>query len=598
MSAVCPLLESGKLVTYKIKVDGADIQSTIEVESITTRIYANRIPKARLVLYDGSGATGDFEISNMETFIPGKKVDINIGYDSKEETVFSGIIIKQGIEIFQNQGSKLIVDISDEALKMTLERKNGYFAKIKDGDLIAKLITNSGLQKDVDTTDIEHEEIIQYDASDWDTMLSRAEINSLIAIVASGKVSVKKPDTSLAADLVVKYGKSILDLNIEMDATNQYKSSTIKSYSWDSKTQKVLDSPPESVSFTDAGNIDTDTLAKVLGVKEIKQQTGGFLDKGSLKSWSSGQLLKSKLARICGTVRFQGSAKAVTGKTIELDGLGERFNGTVFISGVEHTVQGGRWLTNVTFGMKPQWFSQEASNIAAPGAAGQLPPIKGLQTAVVKKVAVDDAGEYRVQIKLNLIQDDTGVWARLGSFYASDKVGAVFFPEVDDEVIVGFMNQDPRYPIILGSVYSKKHAPAYPPDEKNNKKAIVTRSKLEITFDDKDKIIEINTPGKHTITMDDKATSITIQDTTKNKIEMSKSGIVMDSPGNIDITAKGNITIAADGNLATSAKLDATMEGMQVTHTAKTKFSATGSASAELTSSAMATIQGGLVKIN
>jgi uncharacterized protein involved in type VI secretion and phage assembly len=298
-------------------------------------------------------------------------------------------------------------------------------------------------------------------------------------------------------------------------------------------------------------------------------------------------------------VRFQGSSLVKTGKTIELSGLGDRFNGTAFISGVHHNIHNGVWMTTVNFGLSAQWFAANAPHLSAPGASGQLPPIKGLQTGIVKQVSKDPADEFRVLVSLPLLQDASkGVWARLGGFYASNKIGAVFYPEVNDEVIVGFMNEDPRYPVILGSVYSKKLPPLYPPDEKNTKKAITTSSKLEITFDEKDKIIQIKTPGKHIITMDDKAGEISIKDSNKNTVSLSKSGITIDSATDIKMTAKGNITIQATGNLALSAKANATMEGLQVSHKAQTKFSANGTATAEVTASGMLTIRGAMVKIN
>ena len=51
-----------------------------------------------------------------------------------------------------------------------------------------------------------------------------------------------------------------------------------------------------------------------------------------------------------------------------------------------------------------------------------------------------------------LIEGDSGVWARLSGFYASKTFGSVFYPEIGDEVILGFMDQDPANPIILASV--------------------------------------------------------------------------------------------------------------------------------------------------
>jgi Rhs element Vgr protein len=599
MTAPSPALNDAAQLALSIKVDGKEISSTYEIVSVDTWLAVNRVPKAAFVLFDGSAATRDFEASNLKTFLPGNKVEIAAGYASSTTTIFKGVIVKQGIEITRDEGSKLIVHLVDEAIKMTLERNNALFEKVKDSDLIDQLITANGLAKDVAATNTVHEEVIQYYTTDWDLMLTRAEMNGLVVMANAGKVVVQKPDTAQAAVLQVEYGDSILDLDAEMDAATQFSASAIKSYTWDVEQQKLIDSGPGSVPVKEQGNVSSADLAKVFNVKSFSQQTGAPIEKTALQDWSSAQLLKSKLSKIRGSVTFQGSALAQVGKTIELAGLGQRFNGTAFMAGVHHAITDGRWLTTVKFGLSAEWFAETAPDMTAPDASGQLPAIKGLQTGIVKKVAKDPGGEFRVFVMLPLLQDAAkGVWARLSGFYASNKVGAVFYPEIGDEVIVGFMNEDPRYPVILGSVYSKKLPPLFAPDEKNTKKAITTKGQLQILFDDQDKVVEIVTPGKHSIRMDDKAKAVTIKDGKGNMLSLSGSGIKLDSVSNLIIAAKGNITIDAKGNLQLKAAAKASMEGLQVAHAAKTQFSAKANATAEVSASAMLTLKGALVKIN
>lgn len=599
MTEASPALNDASQLALSIKIEGKEIASTFQIVSVDTWLGVNKVPKATIVLYDGSPASRDFEASNLKTFLPGNKAEIGAGYENSVSTVFKGVIVKQGIEITQNEGSKLIVELTDEAIKMTLERKNALFDKTTDGDLIGKLISSNGLAKDVASTTTVHEEIVQYYCSDWDLMVARAEMNGLVVVADAGKVTVKAPDTSQTAALVVGYGDDILDLAADMDAATQFTSSAIKSYAWDAAQQKVVDSGPGSVTVKEQGNYSSAELAKVFNVQTFLQQTGAPIEKSALQDWSSAELLKSKMSKIRGSVRFQGNALAKVGKTIELAGLGQRFSGIAFISGVHHQITDGRWLTTARFGLSAEWFAATAPDIAAPNASGQLPAIKGLQTGVVKKVSQDPGAEFRVFVTLPLLQDDAkGVWARLSGFYASNKVGAVFYPEIGDEVVVGFMNEDPRYAVILGSVYSKKLPPLFPPDDKNSKKAITTKGELQILFDDQDKVIEITTPGKHSIRMDDKAKSITVKDSKGNTLKMSGSGIDLESTANLNITAKGNISVQAKGNLSMEATGNATMEAAQVSHTAKGQFTAKGNATAEVSAGAMLTLKGALVKIN
>ncbi|MCP3100285.1 type VI secretion system tip protein VgrG [Myxococcus sp. K15C18031901] len=599
MSTPSPLTNEGARSTFVITSNGTRIPATYQVISVDTWLSVNKLPRARLVLFDGEAATGTFPISATDTFLPGAEVSIAAGYDGKNTVIFEGVVCRQGLEIDTASGSRLVVELTDAALKMTLERKSGFFEKVKDSALIEKLLSRNGLSGTVDATSVVHPEVVQYYATDWDLMVTRAQLNGLLVMADGGAVVVTKPDTTKAPVLAVKYGESILDLQTELDATTQYDASAIKGISWDAATQKLLESGPGAVSVKEQGNVTSARLSQVFGAKKVALQTGAELQPGDLQAWASAELLKSKLSKIRGTVRFHGSALARVGAMLELGGLGPRFNGAAFMSGVHHHIEDGVWLTSVDFGLSARWYTADTQDIAAPDASGQLPPIKGLQTGIVKQVARDPEGELRVLVGLPLLQEPSqGVWARLGTFYASSGVGALFYPEVDDEVVVGFMNEDPRFPVILGAVYGKQHATPSPPDEKNTRKAVVTRSKLELSFDDEKKVVSIKTPGGHLLELDDTSGAITLKDSTGNSLVLGKSGVTLDSASNLKVSAKGNVSVAAGGNLSLEATGNVTVKGVQVAHTASMKFSASGSAQAELTSSGMLTVRGSMVKIN
>lgn len=599
MSAPSPAVEAGSRVAFTVKADGKAIDSAWQVVGIDTWSQVNRVPRAQIVLYDGNPATGTFAISSTAVFLPGSKVTIEAAYDDRKKSViFSGEVVRQGIEIDEAGAARLVVEVTDPAIRMTLDRRSAVFTGFKDSSLIGKLISDNGLRPKVTDTKTELPETVQYYASDWDLMVTRAEVNGFVVVAEGGTVTVGPPDTNSAAVLTLKYGESVLDLRAELDASSQLASSAIRSVAWDPATQKVVEAGPGSVRVKEQGEPSSEQLAKVFGIKQFRQQTGGSVQQPSLKEWSSAELLKSRLSKIRGWVRFAGSAKVKPGVTLDLQGLGPRFNGTAWVSGVHHSLSEGQWVTTADFGLSPRWFAAEAPFIEAPEASGQLPGVQGLQTGIVRKVGKDPDGEFRVQVHLPLVGEAAKalVWARLCTLYAGNKIGTFFYPEPGDEVIVGFMNDDPRFAVILGSVYSKKLAPPRVPDDKNDQKAIVTRGKLEIGFDDKDGVLEIRTP-KHVVRLDDKKGEVRIEDGNKNRVALSKGGIALESASSLTITAKGNVAIQAKGNLTLKAGGTAALEGALVNAKASGKLSASG-ATSELKGSALVQVQGAMVKIN
>jgi Rhs element Vgr protein len=599
MSVVSPVRNDSALPTVTITVGGQAIDSD-KIVAVETWQGVNRVPRARLVINDGDPATNRFPLGDGDKLVPGKTVTIAAGYGSASSTIFSGVIVRHAADVQVNAPARRVIDMTDTALKMTLQRKNAVFKDKSDQDVVTKLIDANGLSAGTNDAPTDPQEaIIQHHATDWDMLVTRAEANGLIVIVDAGKVSVAAPDTSGDAVLKLEYGDSVLALEAELDAASQLSTAAVKSRSWSYTKQEVAEGAATAKSVTTPGNVAFDDLAKVFGLSTVSRQTAAMLPDAALTAWSSGALLRSRLAKVCGRVRFQGSAKAVVGKMIELAGMGARFDGKAFIAGVHHRMSANRWLTTVEFGLDARGFAVEAPHIGDPGAAGQLPPVSGLQIGQVKQVAEDKAGDFRVLVSLPLFADDAnGVWARLAGCYASNGVGAVFYPEVGDEVILGFMDDDPRSPVILGSVYSTKRAPAYPPNKENDKKAIVTRSKLEMTFNDKDKIVEIKTPGGHSIMLNDKTGEITIKDSNSNSMVLGKSGIAIDSASDIKMTAKANISIKAGANLAMEATANASLKAVQISEQASGKYSAKANGMAELVANGILTVQGSIVKIN
>jgi len=187
----------------------------------------------------------------------------------------------------------------------------------------------------------------------------------------------------------------------------------------------------------------------------------------------------------------------------------------------------------------------------------------------------------------------------MANFYATAGFGAGFMPEVGDEVVIGFLESNPRYPVILGSLYSNTRKTSNPAKDDNNYiKTITTKSNLKISFDDEKKITKIETPGANSITLSDDAKSIEIVDQNSNSIKMTSAGIILKSGKDITLDATGNITLKATGKIEITATQDAAITGMNVTNTAQMGFTAKGTATAELSASGQTTVKGGIVMIN
>lgn len=595
--AVSPLADTNGVVRVTIKSNGAPVGDSVVIYSVRVQKGVNTVPTARLVLRDGDMPSGDWPVGDGANFVPGAAITIAAGYGEGEETIFEGIVVKLGAKVSGENDARLIVDCQDKAVKMTIGRRNANYIDNKDSDIISTLIGAHGLTADVQATTEQYKELVQYYASDWDFMLARADANGLLVIADAGTVSVKPPNTTAEPALSVTYGQDLIEFQAEIDARTQLTS--VQAVAWNPKTQQVAKGTAASPQTLNAqGNLDSATLANVVGLSSYVLQTSTALETTALTEWAKAQQVKSGLARVRGRIRFQGSALAKVGGLIELAGVGARYSGKVFVGALEHEIADGNWTTEAEFGLAPEWFTAR-TDVVAPPAAGWLPGAEGLQVGVVMKLDADPKAEHRIQVKVPVLEAQTeGVWARLAQYYASNTFGAFYLPEVGDEVVLGYFNNDPSHPVILGSLYSSKNAPPYTLEAANNTKALVTRSKVKIEINDEDKIVTITTPANNKVVLSDKDKSIVLQDETNNKVTLDTGGITLDSPKDIKLTAKGSMTLDAVGAINITSKADAKVSALNVTCDAQVGFTGKGAAKAELSASGQTTVRGAMVMIN
>lgn len=604
MAATIPTNVQDPTLRVTVTANGSPIQDLFSLVSVQVHHEINRISTAEIVITDGTtseatdGVVGDYPASDSAYFIPGTTIVISAGYGIlPAQPLFTGIVVKQAIQANEDGRFSLIVSCKHSAVKMTISRKDAVFMNQTDSAIMSSLASANGLSATVQATSDINEVMFQKFATDWDFLLARAAFNGYIVTLVNDQLTVGPPTVSGSGVLLVAFGQSINSFYAELNAELQVPS--LSAAAWDPQTQTMLSSSATEPSLNTQGVPAPKALASALSQTAVQLVTNSPLTQAELQTWANSTLLRMRLQAVKGKVSFMGNATVLPDTLIELSGCGSRFDGNAYVTAVTHIMKEGHWNTHVKFGLdnKPIY---EKENFSYHPANGQLPSIQGLQLAEVVSISQDPAAEYRVQVKLaSTAEGQTGSWARLANFYATANAGDIFYPEIGDEVVVGFLENDPRFPVILGSLYSKgKIPPVVQADNTNYTKALVTKSQLKLTFDDQNKVITILTPGGNTITLSDTAQGIQITDMNQNSIKMSSSGINITSMSDITVQATGTLSLTGNSAVKITSPLDVTATGTNVSMTATAGFSATGSASAALNSTGVVTVSGATVMIN
>ncbi len=524
-----------------IKSEGIVMPAEVELLSVEVRKQLDRIPEAKLVLVDGSVAAGKFSLSNTDFFAPGKTVQILLRYgDGKDQQVFAGLVVRHSVEA-RDDASELRVELKDAAHAMTRARRSAVYRDQRDDEVLGALIARAGLRRGVvDRSAVTHGQLVQHNASDWDFLLSRADVNGQVVIVDDGTLSVRAMGAAGKLKASFTYGLSeIADLSLELDGSSQW--GAVTSTAWD--PTNVAQAPPASGAplRIAAGNLAVDALATKLGGDSYALLMPASLPADELKAWADARLARSRLALLRGRLVVAGDADLKPFDRVKLDGVGERFNGTLLVGGVIHRVDADGWWTELEIGLSPEWFARRP-DIADPPAGGLLPPAMQLQIGVVEGFESDPDRDFRLRVRLPA-QDP--LWARIARPDAGDGRGDCRWPEPGDEVVIGFLGGDPRQAVVLGSLFGGARQPpaGEEPSEGNNRRAIVSRSGVKIAIDDERVALTISTPGGNRVVIDDDADAITLADRHGNTITMDSRGIKLKSASDFAIEAAGKVVI-------------------------------------------------------
>jgi uncharacterized protein involved in type VI secretion and phage assembly len=182
------------------------------------------------------------------------------------------------------------------------------------------------------------------------------------------------------------------------------------------------------------------------------------------------------------------------------------------------------------------------------GSAAFLAKVVGVQ---------DPLSRNRVQVRLyntdGVTDQDGPVWARVAVPFAGGNRGGFFIPDVGDEVVVVFLSGDPRFPVIVGSLWNG-HDTA--PETLGGAGDSVDRwtitgkagTRIAIVEESSDSpTIKFSTPGGLTGTMTDAAGgSIEFTNTEQTSVKIDSSGVTINAPtGTVQITASSGVNVTA-----------------------------------------------------
>ena len=514
--------------------------------SVEVVCEVNRIPYARLLFADGDIPASRFPALDSESLAPGAEIAIGVRDEGAVTPLFKGLVLRLGFEVSEG-APRLAVECKDRAFRLTRPRRTAFFEDSSDVDAIGRILGAAGLERgDLGTDRGPQPMIVQYDASDWDFIASRAQANGVVVVITDGEVSLKPMAANAPPAGRLQLGiDEIEELELELDASDQYPG--IEALGWDIANGAATQPQAADTVALAQGNLDPAKAGRSVGLEDAMLSHLVPVPTGELRAWASARLAQYRLAMIRGRIAIAGTGMFGPMDVVELGGVGARFNGNALVTGVRHVIEDGTWRSDLRLGLSPEGFAQAPDILNVP-ANGLLPAARGLRIGLVGGYEDDGDGEYRIRVELpgtGAGPSEATLWARLASPEAGKGRGFFFRPEVGDEVVVGFLADDPRQPVVLGALFGSKNAPPADaaPSSDNVAKGLWTAHGIALALTDQAKpIVTLKTPAG-AVTIDDDKGELSLADGNGNKVVMSRDGVSIAAAKDFEIKAAGKVTI-------------------------------------------------------
>ena len=549
----------------------------------------------------------------------GKEVHIDISGNF----IFKGIIYS--INCFNQFAHNVEYEILGKGLMMTLDevQQCNSWVNMPLKDILKDVIEpqkDNFVLEPASTENLYY--TVQYNQTNFDFLRMMAARHGEWLYYNGEKMVLGKPDTS-AVELKLNLGH-LQNLNL---STSIHKSNN-KIEGYDPYKGENIQSDKDAPAYGGSGFLDISTdggknvFTNSQSANNTSTATKNVLDKNN-------ELYQQSVAS--NSVQLSASSHFSTlklGGTIELKEEDDSSAGKFVIIKIQHTSRQNGYYAN-------QFTAIPVEAVVPPNTNPNLFPFCKAQLGMVVKNE-DKDGLARVKVKFPWQKNNdeqSTPWTSVVVPHAGNGKGFRFLPEVNDEVMVDFINNNAERPYVIGAIYTEKNKPGIP-EAGNNIKVIGTRTGRRVEIDDDAGFVKLvdNTQGEKPIngmTMkrkdgaqflaiasyktDDTGSDIVMNDNGEGieirvtdggthvaEIFLKKDGkkIIIKSKGSIDIVADEAINLSASeinmdaGGKIKISKSGVEIDGQKVEITADTDFKATANANAEISGNAKTSVSG------
>ena len=597
-----------------IKVGGAKLSTAVMAELVDLRVElsVHASGSAQMRFMDT-----DFSLMDGGKFAVGATVAIEIT-DEKNVAgeVFDGEIVAVGVDQGPSGRHQLLVEAYDRTHRLSGETTvKAYLKKSRDA-VVKEIAKRHGLKAKCDSAGSAEPYLLQT-GTDYAFLWEMARMVGFEWFADGDTLHFRKRPSKSGA--TVTWGDDLYRFTARYSAVDVVSKVTVQG--WDSSQQKefkgvakdVPSPKPEQLGSTAPFVKAQHGKAKGKFGKPLVIGSTAVRDAKEAEAFAASVGNDLVGAGLSVRGETQGNPKITPGAMVEVKNVGKNLAGKYYVTEVEHVFGTGRPMTTrfaVTGHRGSHIVDMVRSGHSGPGVSA--PAVYGAGPVVGVVTNINDPEKTgRVKVKYpSLGKEAESDWARVVAPGGGKERGLDFRPEVDDEVLVVFDRGDLRSAFVVGGLWNAKAKQSdadVVADGVATKRVITSRAGHKITISDgkkgaakgdKTRFVEISLgDGKTSAKFGEDGVAIEAAKGKKLTLTAGDASITLDDSGKVTIKSKGVTIDAPAGDIQVKGKSVQIKGSTGVKIDGGPSFDAKG-IQAKLTGSAMASVKGGMVKIN
>ncbi len=472
---------------------------SVEMQGLITGVTVSRAmsePSCCELVFQGSPD----ELNDIaETLSPQNALEVESLSDGV--IFFTGNITEQKYKMFSPQEARLKICAFDALEEMKKTQSVRAHVQVTVSDIAREIAGDHGLTLNAQESGPMRQRIIQYQQSDFDFLLQHASCAGLYFQVEGSELqlfSLEGHGTPLEYVLGEKLHQADFKLNRNVSRNG------VKTFAWNALNQEKQD------SNADSPRIGRKVSASVTDNSELILTNQIVENELEAEARAQAVLDYAKNEEIVFVGIVEGNVNLKPGIPICLKNVSKSFEGTYILTKVRHCIN-----------LRDGFVSKVSTALKQPKK-----PSGSAAVTIADVTNLDDPdGLGRVQVSMPAFGDSETSWMGVIVPGAGKNKGLIALPDIGDQVLVVFPEEDPAQGIILGGLFGTNGMPDT---------GIEGNAVERYTF---------VTPGGQKIQLDDAKDQIRVENSNGSYYEMA--------PGKVSIHAETNLLIEAPGNSIT-----------------------------------------------